>query len=402
MKSPQRLALIAACWITALCTDVHGVQVIRRQGKPFAPQDCLWSRISEPDLQVPETEPTAAELAPTLGLVEAGSDHGVPVFRHEQTGMQFVFVPGGEFPMGSDYSGIFERPSIVASARNSREEKHYFNSEQPCANIYVSPFFIGQFEVTVAQYRAFLAAAQRGEVQHLEYPALEEQDHTPHFWEQEHLPFFDDDQPVAGVSWLSAFAFSNWMNARLPTEAEWEKAARGNDRRSYPWGNQFDVMRANTKEGINERTVRTGVYIGGRSPYGCYNMAGNVTEYTMDAYEETVYVHRKQTNHCLLERSPRRDHRVVRGGSWSQYVGGMHRARTTSRASLPMSYGVTGGVEDAQHLYPGFRVVLSPHQDLYPEGWLEERRRTLPERREARLEKRRLKLEELRNSMEEK
>ncbi|NJN70570.1 MAG: formylglycine-generating enzyme family protein [Nitrospira sp.] len=108
------------------------------------------------------------------------------------------------------------------------------------------------------------------------------------------------DHPVVGVSYYEVEAYAKWAGKRLPTEQEWEKSARGEDGRQYPWGEAFDKTRCNSDDSSIEHTTPVTQYSNGTSPYGCYDMAGNVWEWCTRGYDE----HRKDT-------------RVIRGGSWS-------------------------------------------------------------------------------------
>jgi formylglycine-generating enzyme required for sulfatase activity len=231
------------------------------------------------------------------------------------------------------------------------------------------------FEVTNADYRRFLDDWKAGKLPpDCEYPlgplAV---DHTPFMWQRD-VPFWGDRQPVVGVTWLDAWAFCRWAGGRLPTECEWEKAARGPDGRLWPWGNTFDSMRANTAESQNHRTVEVGTYPGGRSVYGCYDMAGNAQEYCIDSFEETTYRCFGKKDPCLLERFPNPDRRVVRGGNWN-YLGVLHKSRCTSRGGVPrVSKYSEGSVVMTDYLVAGIRVVLTPDVDLYPPEALAERK----------------------------
>jgi formylglycine-generating enzyme required for sulfatase activity len=175
--------------------------------------------------------------------------------------------------------------------------------------------------------------------------------------------YWDDDQynnpvqPVVGVNWFEAMAYSNWLarmfqmagrlpegyTVRLPTEAEWEKAARGTRGRNYPWGRQWDAKRANTLEGHVLRPSPVGIYPSGGSPYDCLDLAGNVWEWTHSLYRP--YLYKPDDGRENVEDTGRR---VVRGGSWIY----PHRsARGACRG-----YGRPGGFSNGV----GFRLVVAP------------------------------------------
>jgi len=133
-------------------------------------------------------------------------------------------------------------------------------------------------------------------------------------------------------------------------------------------------MRANTAESQNHRTMEVGTYPGGRSVYGCFDMAGNAQEYCIDVFEESSYRFLPKKDPCLLERVPVSDNRVVRGGNWN-YLGALHKARCTSRGLVPrIAKYSQGSVVQTDYLIAGIRVVMSPDVDLYPPEALAERK----------------------------
>jgi len=349
---------------------------------PFAPKESTWARFSEQALpKDARVEPTAEELAKRFGLEPlAPRPDGVVEWREPKLGMRFVFVPGGTFRMGSNHGDIFSNAMVIDAAMRAKVDEEYFASEQPQIEVYLSPFFIGVHEVTNREYRAFLAEWRAGKVPaSCEWPLLLAQpDHSPYLEGRPQRKAFDaDQQPACGVTWLDSFAFCRWLGGRMPSEAEWEKAARGTDGRIFPWGNSFDPMRLDCAESQNKRTVAVGTYPGGRSPYGCYDMAGNVAEYCLDAFEESALRIMPRTNPCLLERHPARDKRVQRGGSWNRF-GLLFKARTSARGfgkivahNPDPSRESLDSFPVQEYLFSGFRVVLSPLQELFPDGEVE-------------------------------
>ena len=215
----------------------------------------------------------------------------------------YVFVPAGPFKMGSDSEGL---------AR-----------EKPVHIVELDAYYIAKFEVTNREWKKFR-----------DDPGYDD----PKFWPSRHLvprdqiPYWamannhgggtpgSDDYPVIGVNWDAATAYCAWLSARtgkhyrLPTEVEWEKAARGTDARRYPFGPAIDRQQANYVGAQTFDTVMpVGHYDGGASPYGAFDMAGNVMEWCQDWYDRDYYSVSPRKN----PKGPATGaYRVVRGGSF--------------------------------------------------------------------------------------
>lgn len=227
-----------------------------------------------------------------------------------------VLVPAGEFWMGC----------------NEEKVKDCTPDEGPYHEVYLDAFYIDKYEVTNAQYLQCLNAGK------CSYPHFE--DGNCYIWNGAQfvagtLPhkFRGSAQPVVCVDWEQAKAYCEWGGKRLPREAEWEKAARGVDGRMYPWGEGINCEMANYKYCELEVTKPVGSYPNGISPYGVYDMAGNVYEWVSDWYSEGYYRVSPQHN---PGGPPSGDARVVRGGSWDCNPRGV---RSFTRGRLTPSYG---------------------------------------------------------------
>jgi len=241
--------------------------------------------------------------------------------RYEELGL--VKIPAGEFLMGSED----------------------YDDEKPQHTVYLPTFYIAKYPVTAAQYRAFVQE-------------------SGHKTGDERSLKGVDNHPVVYVNWHDALAYARWHGLNLPTEAEWEKAARGTDGRAYPWGNEWRAGVANTDEywsntkrqapGLLDRlrrrppveagTTPVGFFSpAGDSPYGCADMSGNVWECTHSLYKEYPY-QRDDGRENLRESG----NRVLRGGSF-------RNSRDLARCAYRVRGGPVSLLGDR-----GFRVVSAP------------------------------------------
>lgn len=213
--------------------------------------------------------PSSTEPVLGIGSTMTGED-----------GMTLLYVPAGEFTMGSD-----ESPD-----------------EQPIHTVYLDAYWIDQTEVTNAMYAKCVDAG----VCYLPH-SIDSYSRDTYYGN-----FQFDDYPVINVYWDDASTYCSWSGRRLPTEAEWEKAARGTDERTYPWGEEIDESYLNSGVGGDTTPVRS--YESGVSPYGVYDMAGNVWEFVSDWYDSGYYDYSPVSNPQGPESG---DFRVLRGGSWN-------------------------------------------------------------------------------------
>jgi len=203
--------------------------------------------------------------------------------------------------------------------------------EQPVHQVYLDAFSMDKYQVSVRQYARFLEATHH---------------EVPPDWSTMNRPQHQN-RPVANVDWMDADAYCHWAGKRLPTEAEWEKAARGTDARVYPWGNEPPTrFHANSgKEVWSSHTVLTpvGTFEEGKSPYGIYDMAGNVWEWVSDWYDQDYY----KTSPSQNPTGPSTGgHKVIRGGSWGS--GGDDLRASDREIHLPSFRGFGTGFRCAK------------------------------------------------------
>jgi formylglycine-generating enzyme required for sulfatase activity len=251
----------------------------------------------------PEAEKAKTQAEPTPTPIPSPTETPKP----ERISSEMVLVPAGEFTMGS-----------------SNED------ERPPHAVFVEAFEMDQFEVVNDEFQRFVDETgyqTEGE------QAGEEDDWRAH---AEGKP----RHPVVKVTFNDARAYCEWAGKRLPSEAEWEKAARGTEQLAYPWGNEWDPGRANAKESGYRGTTVAGSFPQGASPYGAMDMAGNVAEWTTDWFK--AYPGGDFASPYFGER-----YRVIRGGGWFTEE---ELVRTAERSASS---------EDLRNDDVGFRCVRS-------------------------------------------
>ena len=242
-------------------------------------------------------------------------------------GAEMVLIPAGEFQMGS----------------NDGE-----NDEKPVHTVYLDAFYMDIYEVTNAQYKKFVDANPQWEKDRPGSKYRDDIDYLYH-WNGNSYPNGKGDHPVAHVNWRDAMAYAQWAGKRLPTEAEWEKAARGGlVGKTYPWGNAIDSNKANYGDNVG-RTIAVGKYP--PNGYGLYDMAGNVWEWCLDEHNKGFYKSSPSRN-PIAGRSIKyimnnftnvriTSVRVGRGGSWYGGPENLRVARRT-RSSPSHTYNSLG------------------------------------------------------------
>ncbi len=197
----------------------------------------------------------------------------------------------------------------------------WFNREQPQHTVSLKTYSISKYPVTVGEYRKFVNSKGYQERTYWTEGGWiwvqTKSRKQPDYWDDAKW-IWHDNLPVIGVSWYEALAYCHWKSedtgrkVRLPTEAEWEKAARGTDKRIYPWGNAFNVKLCNTKlSGLNKTVPVDSASPGSESPYGCRDQAGNASEWTLSEFKPYPYNGEDGRNKIGGE-----ELRVIRGGSW--------------------------------------------------------------------------------------
>ncbi|PIW33663.1 MAG: hypothetical protein COZ37_06120 [bacterium (Candidatus Ratteibacteria) CG_4_10_14_3_um_filter_41_18] len=251
------------------------------------------TKITAEEEKVSEKQPTTSSYKPVIST--SSSSRTVPASvtkmkeKEDEIPSEMVYVPAGEFIIGWDKEN---RPVQISTGA----------------------FYVDKYEVTNENYKKFIDATGHRPPKH---PGKSKYD----IWQGNDYPADLAKHPVVNVSWEDAAAYARWSGKRLPSEIEWEKAARGIDGRLYPWGNKFEENRCNAGAFGRKGTSPAGSYSNGISPYGCFDMAGNVWEWSSTLYDTKHKWH------------------LARGGSWADGEGEI----TTVARSNPITASPTGG-----------------------------------------------------------
>ena len=256
----------------------------------------------------PTSTPTATPISPTVTLTAIPAATDIPTIAPTAT----EIIPPTPTPLLPNFTdGTGTEMALIPAGTSLMGSDAGFLSERPAHMVELNDFYIDKYEVSNAQYRACVEDLT------CELPTNSTAYISTRF----------QDYPVVFVNWEMAETFCEWRGGHLPTEAQWEKAARGTDLSTYPWGSSFDGTALNfcdmnctsslSNNKFNDHYTSTspvGFYEGGESMYGVYDLAGNVVEWTQDWYVEDYYLHYSPLSN---PQGPDNGiHKVLRGGSW--------------------------------------------------------------------------------------
>ena len=303
------------------------------QRKPLVICLALFTLLIACRVKTTNNQTNTIETEPTLALpLQAVYTQISP-----KDGMAMVYVPAGVFRMGSTDEEIDEIYNECYDNMEMPCEREWFEGELPAHNVYLDAFWIDQTEVTNGQYQKCIESGVCA-------PPMSSESYTRDSYYGNSTY---DNFPVIYVDWFQAQTYCEWADRRLPTEAEWEKAARGTDGRKYPWGNgspNAGLLNFSYDQGD---TTEVGSYPAGASPYGAIDMAGNVVEWVADWYDKGYYVKSPKEN---PQGPSSGEYRAVRGGDWGDSAD--YTLRSTYR-------GGDKPIKPSLIFYLGFRCATS-------------------------------------------
>lgn len=274
-----------------------------------------------------------------------------------------VFIPAGEFIMGMDDSIAGHHHGGSDHAHHDHHGHKDVDFGRPAHKVYLDSYYIDKYEVTNSKYNEFIQAGGYNDPQFWTEQGwrwrIENDITEPNWWSADKGANYKSspdypDHPVAGISWYEAMAYARWTGKSLPTEAQWEKAARGVDVGNiYPWGcDEPDCLFANFCVEKHKFCVGSASVVGsfekGKSPYGVYDMAGNVWEWCKDWYSPSYYTDAPYKNPECTDAGTKK---VLRGGSWvnaKEFIRSTFRQKTDPRL---------------RNYFNGFRCVVEIKSD---------------------------------------
>ena len=258
----------------------------------------------------------------------------------QKDGMKMVYIPAGTFMMGTSGAQIQEM-----LRENPAWHERRFDDENPVHEVYTDAFYMDEHEVTHAQFKKFLEANPQWRKDRIDSKYVGNKEYYLRDWNGMNYPTDEDDHPVVYVSWYAAAAYAQWVGAKLPTEAQWEKAARGSlVGKRYPWGDTITHDDANYS-GTGGRDRWDGISPVKSFPangYGLYDMAGNVCEWCADEYDWGYYSQSPRNNptgpgtpilFAINDFTHVISSRVLRGGTWNDNYLLLDLSRCANRAS---------------------------------------------------------------------
>ena len=329
-RIPILILIVALAIIVPLSTDL--LNNAPELTEPLNTTPVETNTLSTPLIPLSKTtEPIQPSRTPTITITPTESFSptatSLPTEITDAKGVSMVLVPAGEFTMGFSADIAYEFCITISTRivwyRPPCSKEDYLH-EGPVHKVELNNFFMDVYEVSNEEYKKCVADRV------CDPPSLNSANRYSHYYDNENF----HDYPVLNVTWNMAKTYCEWRGARLPTEAEWEKAARGTDERTHPWGtfNPTDALynpvfyedRANINiDTFNQPTLPITSNSKGLSPYKLYNMAGNVAEWVADWYGETYYEASPYENPLGPSSGV---YKVIRGGSVITF-----EARTTAR-----------------------------------------------------------------------
>lgn len=271
---------------------------------------------------LPAANTTTAEPTDIPSPTASPSPTEIALFMTDPQGVTMVLVPAGKFTMGNTLEqSLGECVTLAANRAGEFCQEQFFTDETPAHQVYLDAYYIDQYEATNASYEQCVDAGICRPPQRRNSQTRNDYFGNPAF----------NNYPVIWVDWNMAKAYCEWRGARLPTEAEWEKAARGETPQAFPWGSSFSDTRANACDRNCPDQARASAQFNdgfaeiapvdsfpdGASVYGVFNLAGNVSEWVADWYHPEYYM-RVGNDASNPLGPPSGQQNIIRGGSWNR------------------------------------------------------------------------------------